>query len=163
MQTITSERNHPLENKIPPPLICLITGALMWGLSHLGVGPIVQVDREVTLNGAGIFGALGLFFLAAGFLSFSKAGTTIDPVQIDRASALVTGGIFRFTRNPMYVGFTSLLIALAVTLAAPVTLLGPLFFVVYIHRFQIVPEERFMIRKFGQPYDDYTKQVRRWI
>ena len=161
MQTITSERNHPLENKIPPPLVCLITGAFMWGLSHMG--PKVQIDCEFTLVGSGGFVALGLFFLSAGFLSFRKAGTTIDPVQIDRASALVVGGIFRLTRNPMYVGFTSMLIALAVALAAPFTLLGPLFFVVYIHRFQIVPEERILIRKFGQLYGDYTKRVRRWI
>ena len=161
MQTITSERNHPLENKVPPPIVCLITGAFMWGLYHFG--PTFQIGRELTLIGVVVFGALGLFYLAAGFLSFNRAGTTIDPVQIDRASALVTGGIFRFTRNPMYVGFTALLLAWASYLATPWMLSGPLFFVLFINRFQITPEERVMSAKFGSAYDDYRKRVRRWL
>jgi len=84
-------------------------------------------------------------------------------VHIDRASSVVTSGAYRFSRNPMYVGLTCLLLSLSAFMASPWTLLGPLFFVLYITRFQIVPEERVMEARFGAPYLIYKRQVRRWI
>ena len=89
--------------------------------------------------------------------------TTISPVDLESASALVTSGVFRFSRNPMYVGFTAMLVGWAVCLAAPWALVGPVAFVLFTNRFQIIPEERVMRDKFGQAYDDYQAQVRRWI
>ena len=63
----------------------------------------------------------------------------------------------------MYVGLASLLVAWAIYLAAPLTLLGPLAFVLYITRFQIIPDERALSRIFGRSYDDYRARVRRWL
>ena len=94
---------------------------------------------------------------------FWRNKTTINPVDLESASALVTSGVFRFSRNPMYVGFTAMLVGWAVCLAAPWALVGPVAFVLFTNRFQIIPEERVMRDKFGQAYDDYQAQVRRWI
>ena len=89
--------------------------------------------------------------------------TPLDPVHIDRASTLVTSGVYRVTRNPMYLGLTVLLLAWAVFLAAPWTLLGPVVFALFISRFQIAPEEHAMREKFGVQYEAYAARVRRWL
>ena len=158
-QTTTSM--HALEHKIPPPILVVLIGLAMGTAARLV--PAIDLSRELRLMLAGLFGLAGFGLLASGFLAFRRARTTIDPVRIDAASSVVTGGIFAYTRNPMYVGFTALLLAWAAYLAIPWTLLGPIFFVLFINRFQIIPEERVMSAKFGAAYDDYRKRVRRWL
>jgi protein-S-isoprenylcysteine O-methyltransferase Ste14 len=143
---------HALEHKIPPPVVCLLVGALMWAAT--GVAPAIAIDRGLRLGLAGTLAALGLVAGASGFLAFGRAKTTIDPVKIDAASALVTDGVYRYTRNPMYLGLAALLAGWAVYLATPWTLLGPIAFALYITRFQILPEERAMTAKFGAAYRD---------
>lgn len=76
---------------------------------------------------------------------------------------MVTGGVYRLTRNPMYVGLTLLLTTWAVWLAVPWTFLGPVVFALFTHCFQILPEERVMSAKFGRAYEDYRRRVRRWL
>jgi len=105
----------------------------------------------------------GLGFDLLGLLAFFGSRTTINPMRPDQASALVTGGIYRLTRNPMYVGMTCLLSAWAVQLAALPAWLGPLAFVLYITRFQILPEERALAARFGAEFTDYASRVRRWL
>lgn len=150
-----------LETRIPPPFMALIVAAAMRGASSL--------SPPLTLNGVVHYGLVAAFFAIGGlfavpaFLAFGRAKTTVDPVRIDNASAVVTSGIYRITRNPMYVGLTSLLLSWAAYLAAPWSLLGPLFFVLFITRFQIIPEERAMAAKFGAAYADYKSRVRRWL
>jgi protein-S-isoprenylcysteine O-methyltransferase Ste14 len=75
----------------------------------------------------------------------------------------VATGVYSFTRNPMYLGMASILLAWAVLLASPWALLGPALFVAYITRFQIVPEERVLAKLFGESFAAYTRRVRRWI
>ncbi len=150
-----------LEHKIPPPILAILIGLAMGAASWMA--PPIAIERYLRLFLPGILGLLGCSFLASGFLAFQKARTTIDPVRIDAASSVVTGGIFAYTRNPMYVGFTSLLLAWASYLAIPWTILGPIFFALFITRFQIIPEERVMSAKFGPTYDEYRKRVRRWL
>ena len=84
-------------------------------------------------------------------------------MQIELASSLVTTGVYRVTRNPMYVALTSLLCALAAWLNQPLAIAGPLLFALYLTRFQIIPEERVLTQKFGAAYDDYRRTVRRWL
>ena len=84
-------------------------------------------------------------------------------MQIENASALVTTGVYRVSRNPMYVALTSLLTALAVYLANGWAAVGPVLFALFITRFQIIPEERIMQAKFGDAYADYQRRVRRWL
>ena len=81
----------------------------------------------------------------------------------EAASSLVTGGIYRVTRNPMYVGLLFVLVAWAAFLWAPWAMLGPILFVTYMNRFQIRPEERTLMRTFGDDYARYKIAVRRWL
>jgi len=150
-----------LEHKIPPPVVGVVTGLLMWALSKttapLPVGDGLRYALTVLLVVA------GLGFDVLGLLAFRAARTTVNPLRPDKASALVIRGVYRVTRNPMYVGMLCLLLAWAAFLAAPLALVGPLLFVLYITRFQIIPEERILRERFGGPYEAYLRQVRRWI
>ena len=150
-----------LENRIPPPFVCLIVALVMWGATLKA--PAYPIDERLRYGlAAGVF-AFSLFVGVSGIRAFLRARTTINPVDIEAASRLVTGGIFQYTRNPMYVGFTGLLTALAILLGTPWAMLGPLLFFVFTWRFQIAPEERVMQAKFGESYADYRASVRRWL
>jgi protein-S-isoprenylcysteine O-methyltransferase Ste14 len=150
-----------LENRIPPPLVCLLIGAAMWASTRAAT--TWEVVDAVRAGIAGTILVFGLAVAGLGLAAFRKAGTTIDPVSIDSASVLVTGGIYRFTRNPMYVGFTALLTAWAVYLAVPAAAIGPVTFALFTTRLQIIPEERAMRSRFGPAYDEYRSRVRRWL
>jgi protein-S-isoprenylcysteine O-methyltransferase Ste14 len=125
--------------------------------------PAAEIENVVRFTIGGCIIALGALLVVQGARTFWRNKTTIDPVDLGRASALVTSGVFRFSRNPIYVGFATILVGWAVCLAAPWALQGPLAFVLFTNHFQIVPEERMMGAKFGQAYDDYRAQVRRWL
>jgi protein-S-isoprenylcysteine O-methyltransferase Ste14 len=148
-----------VENRIPPPIVMVVTGLAMWACSW--VTPTIPISAGIRYGLVGVLLVVGVDGLA--FFSFRRAATTINPVAIDNASSLVTTGIYAFTRNPMYVGLTMLLAAFAVLLSNAWLLLGPLFFVLYITRFQIIPEERVMQAKFGSAYEAYKASVRRWL
>ncbi len=149
------------EHRVPPPLLMLVIGTIM-ATAMLGPEPpLLPIAWRWGLAG-GFFGAAGLFGFPA-FAAFGKAETTINPVQVDRASTLVTTGIYRVTRNPMYVALSLLLCAWAAWLARPLPLIGPVAFVLLIDRFQIIPEERALLAKFGSAYSDYRRSVRRWL
>lgn len=150
-----------LELRIPPPLVAIAIGFGMWWLAReTGAVALPQPLRSALVWG---FSALGAGFTGAAMLHFRRARTTINPLKPEQASALVTGGVYRFTRNPMYVGLLALLCAWAAHLAAPWALLGLPVFVVYLTRFQIVPEERVLGAHFGAAYADYCARVRRWL
>jgi protein-S-isoprenylcysteine O-methyltransferase Ste14 len=150
-----------LENRVPPPLVTLVIGIAMWGFARMQPG--ISFDPFLRHGLTGIIGLFGLIVGPSGILEFRRKKTTINPVQIEQATQLVTSGVYRFTRNPMYVGLTALLTTWAVWLGAPCTLLGPFFFAVFTNYFQIIPEERVMSVKFGSAYDDYRSRVRRWL
>ncbi len=162
---MTSDRvsspRRPLENRVPPPLVFVLVAAAMWAAARLAPGSTILDGLRLPLAGALALG--GLWFGASGIVALRRARTTTDPVNIDAASSLVTGGIYRITRNPMYVGLTALLLGWTVVLGSPWAALGPVAFVLWITRFQIMPEERVLTAKFGAAYADYRKRVRRWI
>jgi len=139
----------------------LLTAAGMWGAAKLQSPIFIEPALRVGL--LLLFNLTALVFGVSGIIAFRRARTTIDPIQIDRASRVVTGGIYCITRNPMYVGLTALLTMWAVQLAAPLALLGPVFFVLFTHHLQILPEERLLSAKFGKEYDEYRQRVRRWL
>ena len=150
-----------LETKIPPPLVAAIVGLAMWGLAR-ATGPL-QSDSHLGGALAAIFAAIGLSFAIPAFFAFQQAKTTVNPMKPEEATALVESGVFRYTRNPMYVGLTALLIGWTCYLESAFALLGPLLFALYIDRFQIAPEERALREKFGESYASYQKRVRRWL
>ena len=150
-----------LELRVPPPLVAVLVGVAMWVVARLL--PAAHVASEVRLMFAGICVGFGVIVALLGFLAFRQAKTTVNPVNPEKASSLVTGGIYSYTRNPMYVGLTALLVGWAIWLAAPWLLLGPVVLMLYLTRFQILPEERVMRSKFGRDYDEYRQRVRRWL
>lgn len=99
----------------------------------------------------------------AGLWAFRRHRTTVNPLRPGKASAVVQDGIYRFTRNPMYVGMALLLTAWVTGLGAPLGLLALALFVAFITRFQIQPEERALQAKFGADYAAYCARVRRWL
>ncbi|NMM78268.1 protein-S-isoprenylcysteine methyltransferase [Acidovorax sp. SRB_14] len=152
----------PLELKIPPPLVAAaavgaMVAASVWLPPVLALPPSVRVGAALALAG------VGACFDLAGLLAFRKARTTVNPLTPDKATAVVTTGVYRITRNPMYLGLALMLLGLALYLASPWALLGPLAFGAFITRFQIRPEERALAARFGAAYTAYCAQVRRWL
>ena len=159
--TMTLIRRHPLENRVPPPLLVVLIVVAMAVIARST--PAVEITGLLSFAVGGVVIALGALLVVQGARTFWRNETTIDPVGLERASTLVTGGVFRLSRNPMYVGFAATLVGWAVCLAAPWSLLGPVAFVLFTDRFQIIPEERVMRAKFGRAYDEYRVAVRRWM
>lgn len=150
-----------LETKIPPPLIAIVIGMAMWLLARTYVAPDAGISlRQV----AAILVALsGLMCDLLGAVSFRKVKTTVNPMAPEKSSALVSTGIYQYSRNPMYLGMALLLLAWAIYLAFSWSFLGVFVFMLYITRFQIIPEERAMEKRFGQEYLAYKAKVRRWL
>ena len=150
-----------LQLKIPPPIVALLVGGVMWGVSvvtqpvELPVFGRVVMAVAIALSGGG--------FSLAGVLSFRRAKTTVNPMKPEKASSLVTSGIYTVTRNPMYVGLLFVLVAWAVFLASAWALVGPLIFFMYMNSFQIAPEEKVLSVMFGSAYTAYMSKVRRWL
>lgn len=94
---------------------------------------------------------------------FRRSGTTLEPLQPDHASVLVTSGANAVSRNPMYVGMAGVLVAHAVWRGAWAALVPLAGFVVFIDRVQIQAEEAALLEKFGADYDAYRATAPRWI
>ncbi|MDP3814859.1 isoprenylcysteine carboxylmethyltransferase family protein [Pseudomonas sp.] len=152
---------NALENKIPPPIVAALFGLLMWGGSRYVPGIDAALSTRVVA--ALLAFCVGAFFCLAGVVSFRRAKTTVNPLKPETASALVSSGIYGYSRNPMYVGFAMFLMAWACYLASPLLLLGVLGFVLYINRFQIAAEERALTALFGADFVAYQTKVRRWL
>lgn len=150
-----------LELKIPPPLVALIIAITMWIARN--VAPTLELSPATRIVAAGVVAAIGGYFSIAGTIAFRRARTTVNPLKPERASSLVTSGVYRITRNPMYVALALLLVAWSFYLSAPALLAGSALFVLYVTRFQIQPEERVLRRMFGNDYTSYTQRVRRWL
>ncbi|WP_152222949.1 isoprenylcysteine carboxylmethyltransferase family protein [Pseudomonas sp. SCB32] len=146
-----------LEHRIPPPLVAVLLGTLMW----LPARPLPPFGGRLWL--ALLVLLAGIAACLAGVLSFRRARTTVNPMKPETASALVVAGIYRHTRNPMYLGFALVLLAWSIALACLPAVLGVIAFVLYINRFQIAPEEQALRRRFGANFDAYCRRVRRWV
>jgi protein-S-isoprenylcysteine O-methyltransferase Ste14 len=150
-----------LDHKIPPPIVGLLIAASMWGAAQLGVNFVLTEALKYGLS-IGLL-AVGLVFESLAVLAFRAQRTTVNPLKPERTSSMVVTGVYRISRNPMYVGMAFMLLGFAVYLGAWVNFAGPIAFVCYITQFQIKPEERTLTGLFGQSYVDYTAQVRRWL
>lgn len=152
-----------LELKIPPLAVVLIAAGLMLLMRWLTPTLVVSLDLDVRMWAALPVLAAGIAIAVAGVIQFRRSHTTVNPMTPERTSALVSSGIYRYTRNPMYVGMLLALLAFSVVLASPASLLILPAFVVYMNRFQIVPEERELARRFGAEFQAYRERVRRWL
>ena len=149
-----------LELRVPPVAVVVIFAAAMTVLA-------LATPTEVRVPGrrfvAVAFVLAGIAVAVAGLMSFRRRRTTVNPFTPERTSALVDTGIYRFSRNPMYLGFLLALLGWCVFLAswAAACLLPA--FVAYMNRFQILPEERALAERFGTRFLDYSAAVRRWL
>lgn len=149
-----------LELKVPPLLLLFIFMALAY------FTPVV-LPYELTGNFkyimVGVISTLGLGVILAGVIAFKRHQTTVNPVSPQDSSSLVTSSIYRFTRNPMYLGFALLLLAWTIWLQDLFLLVLVGVFIQYLTHLQIIPEERMLNQLFGQQFQAYCQKVRRWI
>ena len=152
---------HVLELKVPPLALVFLITAFMW-LARWAV-PTFGFElpaRTLFSVSAAVAGAVigGL-----GFASFILAKTTVNPMKPDSSSSLVVSGIYRFTRNPMYLGFLLGLLGWAIFLSNALAFFLLPAFIVYMNRFQIEPEEKALARLFGEQFVAYSSRVHRWL
>jgi protein-S-isoprenylcysteine O-methyltransferase Ste14 len=147
--------------KIPPVAIFLAFALFMYLLAKFL--PFGFFDffgrRYLTISLLAVSIAISLVAL----YQFKRAKTTVDPTKPSKASRLVTGGIYKFTRNPMYLALLLMLLALGLQLGNAFNTLTAAFFVAYMNKFQILPEEEILSKVFGKEYRQYCSEVRRWF
>jgi protein-S-isoprenylcysteine O-methyltransferase Ste14 len=147
--------------KIPPVLLSVIFAALMWLVSRFTPG----IDLPATLRIACLllFASAGAVIGLSGVIAFKKAQTTVNPLKPENCSSLVDSGVFRLTRNPMYLALLLGLAGWALFLGNVYSLAMTALFVTYLNRFQIRPEERALESVFGEAFIEYRRRVRRWL
>jgi protein-S-isoprenylcysteine O-methyltransferase Ste14 len=151
-----------LELKVPPLALTMLAALLTVGVQMSLPEQRLLPTTFVTVGGACVaFG--GLWVALVGVAAFRNAQTTVDPLHPDRATRLVAAGVYRWTRNPMYLGFVLMLIGLAVALQSAVGLAIAGLTAVLLQRLQIIPEERILRQRFGEEYAAYCRRVRRWL
>lgn len=150
-----------LELKIPPLVVTLTFGFVIWAVStwfsSVNFNLIFLKVFAFTVFGLGVIIAL------VAVIKFNKEDTTVDPTKPSKSTSLVINGVYRYTRNPMYLSFFLWLLAYTLYLGNPVNLLSLVFFIIYMNNFQIKPEERALRETFGNEYEVYSSRVRRWI
>jgi protein-S-isoprenylcysteine O-methyltransferase Ste14 len=150
-----------MELKLPPVIVFLLFGLMMYVLATFL--PFGYFDFYGRILLAKILGGLGFFVAMLALFQFYTAKTTLDPTKPDKASNLVVGGVFKFSRNPMYLALLLVLLAFGVVLGNAFNTLIAAAFVGYMNRFQIIPEERILLDKFGRSFKEYCTLTRRWF
>lgn len=150
-----------LELKVPPVLVFLLAFSGMLGLPTL-CQPCL-FDWLLLRVVAAFLAFMAMLLAVTALRAFRHHRTTVHPMAPLKASTLVNSGVFQISRNPMYLSLAIVLLALCVWLGDPVTLIGVVFFIAYMTRFQIIPEERALTHLFGDDYKRYCQQVRRWL
>lgn len=150
-----------LELKVPPPVVAFLVAIAMWLAAIASPSLAFALPGRMTIAAILVVGGVGVAL--SGTVSFRRARTTVNPFKPDAASSLVTTGIYRHTRNPMYLGMLLVLAGWAAWLSNVPALAGLPLFVLYIGRFQIAPEERVLSAKFGAAFETYRLSTRRWI
>ena len=150
-----------LELKVPPPAIAVVIAVAMYLAGRRMPDPHIDLRARVPI--AVFLAAAGIAVDFAGLWAFRHHRTTVNPLRPDKAASLVTDGIYRWTRNPMYLGLLLILTGWAFWLSTAVSLLGLPLLVIYLTRFQILPEERALRAKFPRESADHARHVRRWL
>ena len=145
-----------MKTKIPPPVLSLICMAIMYRL------PTILTLPKATWLVVMLVGLSSVIGIAS-VISFRLAKTTISPLHPNQTSHIIQTGIYRFSRNPMYLSIAIFLVAFAIYLENATALLVIPLFIWSINYLQIQPEEQMLEQKFGEEYLAYKKAVRRWV
>ena len=152
---------NALALKEPPVAQVIITAAAMYGVSKMVPALTFSLNGSTAL--AVGLGVIGMSLGVMGVTQFRKAQTTPNPQALEKVSSLVTSGIYRYSRNPMYLGLVLILLGWAFYLSHFLAFVLLPVFILYMTRFQIQPEEQMIARKYGKTYQAYLNKVRRWI
>jgi protein-S-isoprenylcysteine O-methyltransferase Ste14 len=150
-----------LELRVPPPVVTATAALLMWFVGT--AAPLLDFELPARGAAALALSAIALAIGAAALFGFRKAKTTINPTTPQASTALVLTGIYRLTRNPMYLAMLMVLIAWALLVSNAAAFLVLPVFVAYLNRFQIRPEEQALHTRFGAEFERYCRNVRRWL
>lgn len=150
-----------LQLKLPPAIVTLVFGAMMWLAANYLRWEWLQfyVPQWLAIVLVMAAALLGV----AGLVQFFRVSTTINPHKPDNSRSLVTGGMYRFSRNPMYLALLFILLAYASYLGNAAAFVLLPFYILYMNRYQIIPEEKVLEEKFGAEYREYHSRVRRWL
>ena len=162
LRAITRNALTKFELKVPPLVIILICVAVMY-TSAVTVphSSIVPMEMRVALAlVAGIFASV---VLLAALVAFRRHQTTVNPLNPNNTTSLVTTGIYAYSRNPMYLSMFLVLLGWGFFLGQLNAVGGLVLYVVTITRIQILPEERILERKFGSAYTDFLTSSCRWF
>ena len=154
-----SEHKDHADVKIHPPVLTVIFIAIAYILKW--TIPIPFVVSSILENIGFVLVVIGFFLGVAAFLAFRKARTTLDPHG--KVSAIVSDGIYRFTRNPIYLAFLLMLIGFPLNSGNYWGILLSPVFVIFMNSLVIEKEEAYLEKKFGDVYTSYKSRVRRWL
>ncbi|HBQ60801.1 MAG TPA: hypothetical protein DD671_14585 [Balneolaceae bacterium] len=150
-----------LKLKIPPALLFLISVGLMWIINKYL--PADGLNFRSNMSTAIAVFSIGVLIGLLGVWEFIRHSTTVNPHKPENANTIVTTGIYKFSRNPMYVGLLIGLAAAVIYFGNPWTAIILPLFIWYMNVFQVLPEEKMMKEKFGKDFREYKSSVRRWI
>ena len=145
--------------KIPPPLLVLILVIANYfsskkiDLIHLPNQDLISI----------LILLIGIFILINPIFKFIKSKTTIDPIKFKKVNKLITSGIYKYSRNPMYLGLLMIVISNTIFFLNIFSITTPILFYFWINKFQIKREEIFLTEKFGKEYSLYKAKTRRWV
>ena len=145
--------------KIPPPILVLILGISNYFSSKKI--DLINLPNQTLLSILMLF--IGILILIIPVSNFVKSKTTIDPIKFKKVNNLVTSGIYKYSRNPMYLGLLMIIISTSIFYLTIFSITTPFIFYFWINRFQIEREEIFLTKKFGQKYISYKSKTRKWI
>lgn len=150
-----------LELRIPPALLVIIFSALMFGVSKTSLS--LGLDYSTRLYAFLIIATVAGAIAFSGVWQFKLAKTTVNPTKPESSSNLVQTGIYKYTRNPMYLGLACFLFGLGLLLNNIFAIFLVLIFVGYMNEFQIKPEEKALLKIFGEDFQQYKSNTRRWL
>ena len=143
----------------PPPAIFGVAFLVGLGIDFIYPLPMMALWLQLGFGLAAI--AMGVLLIRSSMRGIDRAGTTYDPYAA--STALVTSGIYKYTRNPGYLGLAVIQLGLALMIDSPWIGVATVVAVVVTNQFVIRLEEEKLRRTFGQDYQDYLNKVRRWL
>ena len=146
-------------NKIYPPFLAMANITIFY-FSNFLITPFEFFGQTVL---AGIIVFEGVIIILLSIRLFKKRNTTVNPFKLDDTSSLITGGVYGFTRNPMYLGLSSIQLGVAIYFGSYISFIFIPVFIFYMTKKQIYFEEISLEKKFGQDFLKYSEKVRRWI
>ena len=149
----------PPHMRVPP--VVALGGALAVSAAVAALDPVRRPSPALRAGGAAL-AAAGAAVALAGVMAFRRRRTTVDPRYPERAAALVAEGVYRWSRNPMYVGLVAVSAGAAVASGSALAAAGPALLAGYLDRVQIPVEERALRARFGAAFDAYSRAVPRW-